>query len=190
MFRLHIVRVIVLAFVCACAARSSHTDKRVSSFESGNGFTLVNLHPDNERGRLFAVNFQQAGLIPVCSEVEYLGIDDDSFKFRVVSTGRKYEYFNHKAAAEPFSDHLNRFFGAVCPREEIASLSDLDREGIRDGHAIKGMTRRGVILAMGHPPRHVNPDPNAPTLMYWRNRFNRVEIQFGGPDDRVTGMRD
>lgn len=149
----------------------------------------MNLHPDNERGRLYAVNFQQAGLIPVCSQVEYLELGRKSFRFRVVSTNREYTYINHKAAVEPFHDHLGRFFGPSCPRDELDSLSELDQQGVREGRAIVGMSRRGVILAMGHPPRHVNPDPNAPTLMYWRSRFNRVQIQFG-PDDIVTGIRN
>jgi hypothetical protein len=174
----------------ACAAQRDYSGEEPNGLESGSGLTLVNLHPDNERSRLYAVNYQQSGLIPVCSEVEYLGLNDDSFKFRVVSTGREYEYLNHKAAAEPFSNHLRRFFGASCPREELESLPSLDRQGVREGRAIQGMTRRGVIFAMGHPPRHVNPDPSAPTLMYWRNRFNRVEIQFGGPQDLVTGIRN
>lgn len=187
MLRRGVLWVIAITLACACATQTGYD---ASGLDSGKGFTLVNLHPDNERSRLYAVNFQQAGLIPVCSEVEYLGLSRNSFRFRVLSTGREYEYVNHDAAAEPFSDHLHRFFGARCPREEIESLSDIDRQGIREGRAIVGMSRRGVILAMGHPPRHVNPDPNAPTLMYWKHRFNRVEIQFGGPDDLVTGIRN
>lgn len=181
--------VALISLAIACANRPDDTGGIARDLDSGRGFTLVNLHPDNERSRLYAVNFQQSGLIPVCSEVEYLGLGSKSFKFRVVSTRREYEYFNHKAAAEPFPDHLRRFFGPSCPREQLATLSELDREGIREGRAINGMSRRGVILAMGPPPRHVNPDLNAPALMYWRNRFNRVEIRFGA-DDRVTEIRN
>ena len=177
-----------IALTLACASQSK-TARQTSDLDSGRGFTLVNLHPDNEQSRLYAVNFQQAGLIPVCSEVEYLGLGSKSFKFRVVSTNRDYEYFDHKAAAEPFPDHLRRFFGPSCPRSELDALSELDRKGVREGRAIQGMSRRGVFLAMGHPPRHVNPDPNAPTLMYWKNRFNRVEIQFDA-EDHVSGIRD
>ncbi len=178
---------IVLGLACAilnCAARGAD-----GFIDSGRGFTLVNLHPDNERSLLFAVNYQQPGLIPVCSEVEYLRLRRKSFHFRVASTDREYEYAYHKAAAEAFVDHLERFFGPSCPREELDALSELDRRGVREGRAIRGMSRRAVILAMGHPPRHVNPDANAPTLLYWRNRFNRLEILFG-PDDRVAEIRN
>jgi hypothetical protein len=179
---------VAIALGLGCANSPGARITPATAFDSGRGYTLVNLHPDNERSRLYAVNFQQRGLIPVCSEVEFLGLGSKSLKFRVVSTNREYEYVNHKAAAEPFLDHVNRFFGPACPKEEIEALSEIDRRGIREGRAIEGMSRRGVILAMGHPPRHVNPDPNAPSFMYWKNRFNRVEIQFG-PDDVVTGIR-
>ena len=178
---------LAIAFALGCANQPG--GGATPEFSTGRGYTLVNLHPDNERSRLYAVNFQQPGLIPVCSEVEYLGLGRKSFRFRVVSTDREYHYLNHKAAAEPFPEHLKRFFGPSCPRDEIESLSELDRQGIREGRAIVGMTRRGVILAMGHPPRHVNPDPNAPIFMYWKSRFNRVEIQFGS-DGLVSGVRN
>ena len=180
---------LAIAFALACTNHPSGTDGATTEWSSGHGYTLVNLHPDNQRSRLYAVNFQQLGLIPVCSEVEYLGLGRKSFKFRVVTTNREYQYLNHKAAAEPFPDHLKRFFGPSCPSDEIESLSEIDRQGIREGRAIVGMTRRGVIVAMGHPPRHVNPDPNAPAFMYWKSRFNRVQIQFG-PDGLVSGIKD
>src|SRR5690606_8177288 len=32
-------------------------------------YTLTNLHPDEARARLYAVNYQQPGLIPRCAEV-------------------------------------------------------------------------------------------------------------------------
>lgn len=181
--------ILVTTFALACANRLSEIGGHESELSSGHGYTLVNLHPDNQHNRLYAVNFQQAGLIPVCSEVEYLGLGRKYFKFRVLSTNREYAYVNHKAAAEPFADHLKRFFGPSCPAEEIGSLSEIDRQGIREGRAIRGMSRRGVILAMGHPPRHVNPDPDAAAFIYWKSRFNRVEVQFG-PEGFVSGIKD
>ncbi len=100
---------LAIALALACANQSSDTGGATSELSSGRGYTLVNLHPDNGRSRLYAVNFQQSGLVPVCSEVEYLGLGRKSgfgirhaFKFRVVATNRDYEYLNHKAAAERF----------------------------------------------------------------------------------------
>ncbi len=151
--------------------------------------TRVNLHPDEVRTRLYAVNYQQAGLIPLCTPVVLLELETDRMRFRVEETGRTYEYLNHKAAAERFRTNLARFFGTDCPRDELDQLGELDQRGIRQGKALPGMTRRGVFLAMGPPPRHVNPTLEADRWIYWRNRFNRIAVEFD-VDGRVTGIRN
>jgi hypothetical protein len=180
---------LAIAVAISCASHPTGPKGAVSELGAAYGYTLVNLHPDNERSRLYAVNFQQAGLIPVCSEVKYVDLGRKVLRFEVVSTKRVYEYLNHKAAAEPFPDHLRRFFGPECPSAEIETLSKVDRQGIREGRALVGMSRRGIVIALGHPPRHVNPDPNTASYIYWKNRFNRIQIQFDG-DGLVSSIRN
>lgn len=151
-------------------------------------YTLTNLHPDDERSKLTAVNYQQAGLIPVCTEVEVVAVKRKVMVFRIVESGREYEYFDHKASAEPFQDHLARFFGRKCPK--TSHLGKADQEGIRSGRVSVGMTREGVRIAMGHPPRHVNPDPDGSAQwMYWLSRFNRRAVNFDGKG-RVSSVQD
>jgi hypothetical protein len=100
--------------------------------------TLTNLHPDERRSRLFAVNYQQEGLIPLCSAVALLDRDGERLVFTVQQTGRTDEYYHHaKAAAEPFPEHLSRYFGTECPRDE--ALAEIDRQGIAQGKALAGM---------------------------------------------------
>lgn len=152
-------------------------------------FTLTNLHPDSARSRLFAVNYQQDGLIPVCSEVALLDLDRKRLVFSVGTTGKQYEYYHHeKAAAEPFPDHLARYFGTSCPRDEIAKLPAIDRQGIEQGKALAGMSKRGVVLAMGYPPPHVTPSLDADRWVYWTNRVNRIAVLF--QDGRVSGVQN
>ena len=106
-------------------------------------------------------------------------VQSDVMVFTVQDTGRQYHNIYHKAAAEPFPDHLKRFFGFSCPENEPASLSAIDQEGIRKGKALKGMSKRGVILAIGLPPRHVTPDTDRmDQWTYWSNRFNRFIVEF------------
>ena len=140
--------------------------------------TLVNLHPDEEQARLYAVNFQREGLIPLCSAVELLDLDSDRLLFRNTATGKTYQYVNHQAAAEPFPAHLARYFGTNCERDSIDAMPEIDRQGVAQGVALVGMSKRGVVLAMGYPPRHVNPSLDSNRWSYWRHRFNRVAIVF------------
>ena len=141
-------------------------------------YTLVNLHPDQVRGRLYAVNYQQAGLIPRCSEVDLLEISGRSMRFRVAKTDREYTYYYHKAAVEPFDQHLLKYFGTSCDEGAARSLGKADQEGIRTGKASPGMTRQGVIYAIGYPPPHVTPDIDADQWTYWKSRFDRMIVVF------------
>jgi hypothetical protein len=140
--------------------------------------TLTNLHPDEPRSRLFSINYQQAGLIPVCSAVTLLERNQKRLAFRVESTGKRYEYYYHKVIYEPFGDHLTRYFGTACPRATLDKLPEVDRRGIKKGQALIGMSKQGVVFAMGYPPSHVTPTLEADRWTYWTNRFNKVAILF------------
>ena len=141
-------------------------------------YTLVNLHPDEERSLLYAVNYQQPGLIPVCSEVKLLALKRNRLSFQVVKTGRQYTYVNHKAAAEPFNDHLLRFFGPECDRKGIERLNAADKAGVQAGSVNKGMTRQAVIFAIGYPPKIRTPDLNGKEWTYWRSRYDTMLVTF------------
>ena len=52
-----------------------------------------------------------------------------------------------------------------------------------------GMTKEGVIFAIGYPPRHVNPDLDSYQWTYWKSRFNRFVVEFDD-EDRVASIRD
>jgi len=158
----------------------------VNLVEAPTVYTLTNLHPDEVRRRLYAVNFQQPGLIPRCTAVRITRLRRSAMHFVVVEGNREYEYLNHDAAAEPFNDHLLRFFGSQCPSDDTG-LNEADLAGIRRGTVSPGMTRRGVILAIGYPPRHVNPSIEFGDWTYWRHRFDRFIVRFD-EKDLVVGI--
>jgi outer membrane protein assembly factor BamE (lipoprotein component of BamABCDE complex) len=75
-------------------------------------------------------------------------------------------------------NHLTHFFGRECKTSKVKSLSAVDQEGIKQGVALKGMTREGVVLAMGIPPRHKTPSLDADSWKYWVNRFGTMQVKF------------
>jgi hypothetical protein len=150
-------------------------------------YTLTNLHPDEVRSRLYAVNFQQPGLIPRCTAIRISRLRRSVMNFVVLDRDREYEYLNHDAAAEPFNDHLLRFFGSRCEAADVEKLSETDRDGIRRGVALPGMTRQGVIFAIGYPPRHVNPSIEFGDWTYWRHRYDRFIVRFD-QNDKVVAL--
>ena len=93
---------------------------------------------------------------------------------------------------------LERILGAEEP--VFDELSEIDKEGIRTGTIKRGMSRRGVFLAVGLPPYYykapftlgrkaaVNHDPNASVLTYMKSRWDFLVVRF--EDDKVVALED
>jgi len=148
-------------------------------------YTLVNLHPDEQRRRLYSVNYQQSGLIPVCSKVKIESVSKRKMTFRLLDSDREYDYVFHDTLRDPIPKHLDKLFGTKCDAT-LAGLSEVDRKGIRAGTAMGGMTKRGVTLAIGYPPEHATPSLESDIWTYWMNRFGKMTVSF--TDGKVTGI--
>ena len=147
---------LLLLFQVSCSSmghRSVPTDETDFGrlFATGEGYTLVNLHPDESTRRLSAENFQGAGLLPRCSRVEFTRWSGTEMRFRVVSTGREYTYEDHPNAVVLFDEHLGRYFSDSCDAMLVEDLSELDRQGVKQGRAMPGMTKKATLLAIGFP---------------------------------------
>jgi hypothetical protein len=153
-------------------------DKGNALKEGQAAVTLVNLHPDEVRGRLYAVNYQQPGLLPMCSEVKIDDIGRKRIKFTVKETGKQYSYDYHKSAVDPFPEHLKLYFGERCDMAKVKSFSKEEREAIKEGRARVGMSKDAVIFAMGYPPKHKTPSLEGNSWRYWMNRWNTKLIEF------------
>ena len=190
-------KTILFALMIFCLSINTYAKKPglvdengVDLFKAEKVFTLVNLHPDEQNSRLYATNYQLPALIPLCTEVKLQKLTRKALIFEVPSRSKTYTYLNHKSAVVPFNEHLQLFFGASCDavKAKMKKMGKKDKEGIKLGRAMEGMTRDGVLLAMGRPPMHVNPVLDVSEWMYWRNKFGRTAVMF---DDKgkVTGTR-
>ena len=141
-------------------------------------YTLVNLRPDEKRARLFATNYQQAGFIPLCTEVKISKTSRKVITFTDLATNIQYDYYYHRSAGEPFDKHLLKYFGKTCNKDKVAKLSKVDQEGIKAGAAKVGMSKEGVILAIGYPPMHRTPSLQSDQWVYWRNRWATMQVVF------------
>ena len=149
--------------------------------------TLVNLHPDEERLQLYSVNYQQLGLIPRCTPVTIDSTSNKGIVFTVTSSGRRYNYAFHDTMVEGPEKHLARYFGTSCP-ELPAGMNPLDMKGIESGMVYEGMTKQGVIFALGYPPEHATPSPDRDQWVYWKNRWDRFVVRFA--DGIVVGVQN
>ncbi len=72
---------------------------------------------------------------------------------------------------------------------DLSGYSALDQQGIKEGKALVGMTKAGVMAAMGYPAAHKTPSLDDSTYVYWTNRFGTVAVQFDA-DGRVVKITD
>ncbi len=151
----------------------------VNLFKAEKVYTLTNLHPDQANARLYSTNYQQPGLIPRCTEVKLQKINRKVLIFNVTSFDKEYHYlYAPKSTPEPLAMHLKEVFGRQCDPNSVKKMSKFDQSGILQGAALIGMTKEGVRLAMGRPPKHVTPKLESPVWTYWTNRFRRKVITF------------
>jgi hypothetical protein len=179
---------IALTFAATCTAAgpapSGHEIKTGDKLQ-----TLANLHPDMQRHELYTLNYQLPGLIPVCSEVTVTKIASKklSFTYQGQEFELAYDSFTHKANVS-FQQAAQFYLGPACDHAKMKSLGAADQEGIRVGHPSVGMTREGVLFAMGRPPIHANADLSAPEWTYWKNRYVRMIVSFDG-SGKVSGIQ-
>lgn len=149
--------------------------------------TLSNLHPDKQE--IHSINYQLPGRIPVCSDVTVKKVSKGSMVFDYSGVEYVFVLDKHTKGADiSLQQAAQTYFGPKCDQAKLQSLSKIDQEGIANGRAQVGMSREGVLLAMGRPPFHANPSLEAPEWMYWRNRFARLAVQFDAAG-KVSNVR-
>jgi hypothetical protein len=140
---------------------------------------LSNLHPESDKPIVYAINYQLPSRLPVCAEVVVKDLRKDSMTFVYLDREYQFVYDKYiKGTKLPFQTVLQTYFGPACDKAKMDGLSKADQDGIRDYRPAVGMTRDGILFAMGRPPYHVNPDLNSKSWVYWRNRFVRTAIDF------------
>jgi len=155
-----------------------------------------NLHADLGNGKVSSVNYQLRGaMIPWGTEVRIVRVYRNSLVFEDVAKRRQYKYGFHWKTRYTVSleEHLKRTFLESDSelRKQVESLSELDKDGIYEGRVKPGMSREGVLIAIGYPPEFANREElmTDREWLYWINRFERMVVGFGrdGLVNRITG---
>lgn len=121
-------------------------------------------------------------ILPVCTPVQIEQAQGRRITF--VANGQRTRYTLHRSSRLPLEVHLQRLFGTACP--DTGAMSAADQAGVQQAQPFVGMTRAGVIAALGYPPDHRTANLEAPEWTYWGHRGNAVVV-FNG--DIVVGIR-
>lgn len=109
------------------------------------------------------------------------------FEFTIAETGRKVYYeFNSRNTGMSPSEYL-KLITAPNPMSKHV-LTSKDKEGVKAGKVLVGMSKMGVRVALGHPAPHRTPSLQANEWIYWRDRYRTMVVQFG-EDGKVVAVR-
>lgn len=127
-------------------------------------------------------NWRSRTVLPICTQVQIQAARGRRVTF--VANGQRMRYTVHRSSRLPLEVHLQRLFGTACPN--TAAMSAADQTGVQQAQPFVGMSRAGVIAALGYPPDSRTPNLEAAEWTYWGQRGNVVVI-FNG--DYVAGVR-
>ena len=153
---------------------------QAQQFEEGSKLVmLANMHHQAGETELYSLNYQLPAMIPMCTEATVVKRKKKQITLAINGVEYRMKYDKHsKKAGLSFDDLLSNYFGEACEADKAGTLSEIDRKGIRDGLPYEGMSKQGILYAMGRPPQHATPTLEGNMWMYWLNRFKRQAIHF------------
>ncbi|MHC4314594.1 MAG: hypothetical protein ACYSW3_19255 [Planctomycetota bacterium] len=75
---------------------------------------------------------------------------------------------------------LSEYFDLILSNTTVSytGLSEIDKKGISEGRPYKGMSKKGVMIALGYPCPYRTPSPDVDVWYYWKNRFRNYTVNF------------
>ncbi|MDH4100529.1 MAG: hypothetical protein OEV28_08130 [Nitrospirota bacterium] len=129
-------------------------------------------------------------IIPAGSQITILDKRRKEFNFRVESGKEKieveFEYHEPRMGMT-----LDQYLEKITSPKPVSldHLSSIDKKGVAEGKALVGMSKEGVITALGYPATHRTPSLDSGTWIYWTNRFNAISVEFD-EKGKVKGTKD
>ena len=146
-------------------------------------YTQCNMHA--YKGRVDTVNYCVGIFIPVNSKVTLL--ESNSNKIKFLYKGKTIVLLNReKYSGQDIGQIFNRYFGKK--KVNLNKFTKKERKAIKNGEVTKGMSKKAVLVALGHPPAHKTPSLESNEWKYWKNRWNTIIVIF--KKGKVVSIRD
>lgn len=118
-------------------------------------------------------------IIPAGSKIDFPDkrARRNGFFIKVVDTGQEVFFEYHEGRMEMSEQQYVELITADEP-VSIEGFSEVDQKGIKAGKAFEGMSREGVLTALGYPATHRTPSLESSSWTYWRNRFATMVVEF------------
>ena len=71
---------------------------------------------------------------------------------------------------------------------DLGRFSKSERDAIKKGVIVKGMSKDAVIASRGYPPAHATPSLDMDRWRYWKNRWATMYVNF--QNGKVSGIEE
>jgi hypothetical protein len=132
--------------------------------------------------RVYSTGYQKGNMLPAGSEVKDVKRSRGKLEFTDVKLDMKFtaEFVGKhhpNLTAEQWMDRFltNKDFAALTK-----GLTAAEIKAIRAGQVQAGMSKKAVLVSVGHPPEVGTASTDLDAWKYWRDRFRNYEVKFGG----------
>lgn len=188
MARISIMAIFLLTFLFQTGCATSPEDQaKVEKMAGKDLYTQVNMHSFKGKA-VFWLNYQIDRLIPVNTRVSVDDVSGAGVTFTIKETGQTLKLKNKKKhSGLSGAAWASKHFG---PKPvNLGKFPKKVQEAIALAKAEPGMSKEAVIIALGYPPAHRTPSTDSPSWLYWRNKWNKIAVDFGS-DGKVKQVRD
>ena len=189
MFRTALSRIFVLGLLCVFGLVFAQS---VFALD-GSRFTKYNIHTQGKNATAFKAsyaNYTDPGvghvIVPAGTEIMITKSSRRGFVFTYDDGAKKVSFEFHDKRMEMGIDDYLELITSEQPVKN--KFSAVDKKGVAEGKAYKGMTRKGVMVALGYPAVHKTPSLETDTWIYWANRFRTVAVDFD-KQGKVSNVR-
>jgi hypothetical protein len=190
MFRSALTNVLSLLFLSVLCLVFSQTVLAQDELR----YNKYNIHTQGKDATHFKAsyaNFTDPGaghvIVPAGTEIKIVKHGSRGFVFTYDGGSKKVTFeFQKKRMGMSMDEYIE----LITSPEPVSysGLSNQDKKGIADGKAYKGMTREGVMIALGYPAAHKTPSLESNTWIYWANRFRTIGVDFND-QGKVANVR-
>ncbi len=125
-------------------------------------------------------------ILPVNTEVLFLRWRG-GFAFRMVGERDNILYTFDRRRVGLSAREYQKIIAGPKPRN-LDGFSPIDMKGIQEGKAYLGMTKEGVMVALGYPSPHKTKAPDADTFVYWKDGRQTLTVEFNA-DGKVANIK-
>ena len=86
---------------------------------------------------------------------------------------------------ETTESYASKIFSAKTRKQLLAGMTAEEKDGIRRGTPVLGMSKKEVIVAFGYPPTHETPSLKTNKWKYWLNVVGTLTICFNKKEKAI-----